>query len=232
MKFLRLSIIIVALLSFLSLSAFSNANEFDIKVGDKYVHCFENEDKQEVLNRLNKIDEKENDYTERKLEDMFKNGSIKFFAVNKYDSSELRVSVYSDGVSEKIQDMSIRSDREIKEYANNLVADTDLDYNIYSSDSKKYIRISKIENDVGGEYLSTQFITICNGNIYNISFYNDGNEFKDEFYDILNTFEIKEDNEISKLPIYIIGGIAVGIAVLITVIVVMIIGLIKQKRKE
>ncbi len=232
MKFGKYFVLIVAIVSVFSFCAFSSSGDFQINAGDGYFSCYKNGSKNKVVDRLNEISKSDNKYTVKKFESMLSKNSIEFFAVNKYDSSQIRVSVYSDEISEKIQDMSIRTDKEIKEYAENLVADTDLTYKLYSKNSKKYIEISKTEKDGGGEYISSQFITICNGDIYNISFYNDGTKLKKESYDILSSFEINDSNAGPKMPVFTFVIIALAIAALITVIVIMVLGIIKDKKKK
>ena len=98
--------------------------------------------------------------------------------------------------------------------------------------SKKYIQISKLEEDAGGEYISSQFITVCNGKIYNISFYNDGKKLDKNCYKILDTFEVMRSSVPQKAPMYIIVIIAFGIAVSATVIIIMILGIIKDEKKK
>lgn len=236
MKKRGLILLLVAVISFFALCGFDKDRDFNIVAGDDYLCCYSDKSYDKVIKRLNEIyneankENREDVFDDSQLENFFEKYDIQYFAVSKNDASQIRVAVISDETSEKISDLSRESNSRVKKFAKNLVGTKDLEYEIYQNDAKKYIMLKGVEEDAGGSYVVTQFVTVYNGKVFNISFYNaDG--MTDKEYKILNTFDIIETNFPSKMPVFIVILVAIGIAVLICLIIAMIWGLVHKKSK-
>lgn len=232
----KIVILLVALFSFVLLCGFENDRDFEISVGEGYSYCYSDSSFDSVTARLNEIyaltnsGEQTDVYDNTKLKSYFENNDIRFFAVSNTDASQIRVAVYSDEISEMIGDLSLNSESRIKDFAKDLVGENDLTYEIYQRDAKKYIMLTARESDSGGSYIATQFITVCNGKVFNISFFNQSG-VTDAEKKILDTFEIKETNFAPKTPVFVVILIAIGIALLTCLIIYMVWGLVHKKKK-
>ena len=237
MKPTRILMLFLSITVFLTLTAFESDRDFEISVGNDYVYCYYDQSFSEITDRLNEIymngdiQDGEKPYTTSSLKSYFKENDIRFFAVNKKNPAQIRVAVYSDEVSETIQNLSEKSNKFVKKFGKDLVGDTNQKYEIYYRDARKYVKISNKETDNGGEYYVTQFITVCNGEVFNISFFGDkGITAKEK--KILDTFEVKEATIPSKKPVYIVIVCAVSIALLVCLVVYMLWGLIMRARTK
>ncbi|MCQ2451412.1 MAG: hypothetical protein MJ080_05500 [Clostridia bacterium] len=236
MKRFRIVVLLVAVISFLSFSGFDSDRDFDISVGKTYEYCYADGDYDNVLARLNELFVKNSDipeasFTKQDLKTYFNKENIQFFAINKTDASQIRVAVYEDSVSQKIEDLSSKSNKMLDDFAKDLIGDNNLQYEIYSRDAKKYIKIFETKKDEIGEYTSTQFITVCDGKVFNISFFSIGKNLGNDALKILDTFEIKEASIPSKVPVFNTVLAALGIAVLICVIIYMLWGIVKKYKQ-
>ncbi|HCH28489.1 MAG TPA: hypothetical protein DEW35_03170 [Ruminococcaceae bacterium] len=236
MKKRSLLTVVFAFVCVLVLCGFESDRDFEISAGEDYFYCYSDGSYMDVTNRLNEIYNDVNKqnkaavYDASKLKTFFKEYDIQFFAVNKNDASQIRVAVYSDETSEQIDDLSRKSDSRVEKFARNLTGGSSLDYGIYERDARKYIVLKGEEKDAGGSYFVTQFITVYNGKVFNISFFNNSG-MTDKEYKILDTFEIKEASFPTKQPVIIVIFLAVGIALLTCLIIFMIWGLVHKKEK-
>ena len=207
---------------FSSFPAFAENGDFSITVPKTFDGIYKEEINNSFAEKFN--------MTKAELEDYFSKNNIAFLAVGNENKSQIRVSVFEDDFSKHTENLSVYSDKDVKRLGKQLVDDTSLSYDIYSDNSKKYIVITENSKDSGGQYTATQFITVANGKIYNISFVNSGNEFDKSNLSILQNFEIKSEDNPSKIPILLTIIIAVSIAVFAAVIVVMILGINKDRK--
>ena len=234
MKKRGIRLFVIAVVCVLTLCGFDSDRDFEITAGEDYYSCYFDTSYDEVTNRLNEIynesnkQNKQDVYDNAKLKTLFEEYDIQFFAVGKNDASQIRVAVYSDETSKKIDDLSNKSNSRVKKFARNLIGDKNLEYEIFDRDAQKYIVLKGTEKDAGGSYFVTQFITVYNGRVFNISFYNTAG-MTDKEYKILDSFEMKDANFPSKQPVIIVIFVAVGIALLTCLIIFMIWGLVHKK---
>lgn len=224
MKKLNIVALFSAIIAFLVFSAFSSDRLFEITAGSGYSYAYSDESKSQIAEKLN--------LTENDLDTFCENNNIEYLAVSEDNKSQIRVSVYEDDFSKKTDNLSAYSEKDVKKLAKKLVQERPLSYAVYIRNARKYIKITESLSDSGGSFTATQYITVAGGKTYNITFCNadsktDGNSEK-----ILDTFEIKEENEKSKTPVLFTILVAIGVAAFAAVIVAMIVGIFKDKRKS
>ncbi len=214
----------LVLLSLFFLTAFTSNRDFSIDVGDSYIKCYNDESKKDIAKKL--------DMTEKEVVDFFEQNNVRFLGVSNNNTSQVRVSVYEDEFSKKTADMSNLSNSEIRSLSKELLKNQNIDYDIYVRNSVKYIKISEVLKDSGGEYTATQYLTVLDEKLYNITFYNANEETSADNQKILDTFKVNEETGNYKYSAYISILIAFAIAGLTAIIVVMVMGIIKNKNDE
>ena len=205
-----------------SVPVFAENHGFNIEVPQSFDGIYKEEISDVFAKKVN--------MTKPELEDYFGKNNIVFLAVGDGNKSQVRVSVFEDDFSKNTENLSVYSDKDVKKLGKQLVNDTSLSFKLYTENEKKYIMITENSKDSGGEFTATQFITVANGKIYNISFLNSGKEFDSSNLKILKSFNINDQSEPSKIPVLVTIIIAVGIAGLSAVIIFMILGINKDRK--
>lgn len=205
-----------------SITVFAENHGFYIEVPQTFEGIYKEEISDVFAKKVN--------MTKPELEDYFGKNNIVFLAVGEGNKSQIKVSIFEDDFSRNTENLSVYSDKDVKKLGKQLVNDTSLSFKLYTENFKKYIMISENSKDSGGEFTATQFITVANGKIYNISFLNSGKEFDSSNLKILKSFKINDESKPSKVPVLVTIIIAVGIAGLSAVIVFMILGINKDRK--
>ncbi len=224
MKSVKFSAVFLIISAMLCFTAFGAERSFGITADSSYKECYFDESKSEVSKRLG--------VTESELDNFFAENNVKYLAVSEDKQSQIRISVYEDGFSKKTENISAYSDNEIKKLAKKLTEGKDLKSEIYSQNSVKYIKITENLKDSGGEFTATQFITVADGKMYNVSFYGAGNKTDQSVYRTLGTFKINSKAFDKRTPIIVLALIAVGIAVFAGLISLMIVRIFKDRKTE
>ncbi len=224
MKFKKSVFLGLLVLTVIVLPAFKNVRDFEFNPGENFVSCYKDQDKSSVAKTL--------DISNQELDSYFSEKNIEFLAVSYDKKSQIRISAYNDMLSKSARDISNLSEKNIKKLAQSITEDTALTYDIYIRNSRKYIEITENLKDSGGEFVSTQLITMANGKIFNITINNAGDFVDEDMLKSLDTLKFKESQDSFKSYIIITIAIVIGIGVFITLIVLMILGIIKDKKNE
>ncbi len=224
MKKIKYVPVILMILVCLIFSGFTKENDFTIDAGEKFTACLNDSDRLHVAEKLKISDDELKKYLKEK--------NIEYFAVSDDGKSQIRVSVYDDAFSKSAVSMDRLSDKEINKLAETLTEETKLTYDIYLRNGRKYIEISESLKDSGGEYTATQFVTVENRKLFNITILNAGNSPDDEIINVLDTFKIAKAKEDTGKPVYITVLIISLIVFFSALAVIMVIGIFKDRKNE
>ena len=164
-----------------------------------------------------------------------------FLGVEPSSKSQIAVKSWSTDFSKKIADLSLLNDKSLSKTAKELVTAKGASYKTVSANGMKLIEVRLNGKDSGGSFCSIQYLTVCNGNFYSLTFTSAGevNEQKvSHAHDSLSTFEIKTNAvssawDVGSVLIVIILSLAIIAAVaLAAVIVYSIIRDIKKRRTD
>ncbi|MCQ2455393.1 MAG: hypothetical protein MJ090_04580 [Clostridia bacterium] len=224
MKKITFLLTLILLIFVFSFSAFAANRDFTVKIPKSYTAVYADESKAELSKKLG--------MEEEKLQDYYSDNGIELLAISQDNKSQIIVSEKKDDFSVKTENLSAYSDNDIKKLGKELVKDIKLAFVIENRNSKKFIKISVRKNDSGGEFTATQFITVANGKLYNISFLSEGKELDKQNLKILDSFSVNEEKSDSGISLFITIFIDVAIAGFAAIIVLMIYGIIKNKIKN
>lgn len=156
-----LCIILAILLSFSTLAL---DNDYSIKVPKDFISA--NDD--DKLSQLSKIFSVSIDA----LEEYFDDNDIIFMAADKDNTCQVTLSKTDNAFSENTVSFSLLSDDELKSLSSQIAGETFEEKGIViGKDKTKYIKLQKSGNDSGGGFNVTEFITICDGELYTLSVY-------------------------------------------------------------
>ena len=160
-----------------------------------------------------------------KYSNYFKSNGLLFIAVKEDNSVQLRFSKYSNEFSQKLGNMGNLNDKEFAQIANKLAGDKS--YKKEISGEQTFICIKENLKDSGGEYVSTQYITVKNGNVYQLSCYNEGKEVSDDIINIFNSLSFSSSNNFN----WLYTMIFLTVIFLGAVIIIMVKGIVTDLKK-
>lgn len=216
----RILAVIVILIAFFSLSVNAVGYEYSIMPSDDFIYAKHGDDLTQVAEKLNMTTDELNTY--------FNQNELIYFAVSNDNKSQIKLSVYQDGFSSLVNDISQLNDADLTEFANSFGENGN---SIVVNNGRKFVIVKHIREDSGGTYTVTQYITICNNKTFYFAGYNDGENTSKEITAAFESFklsEIKTEPERNNIYPIIIN---VGIVIFGIIAIVMIIGIIKLKIK-
>lgn len=160
---------------------------------------------------------------ESALKDYCTENNIEFVAVNSDNTVQMRLYVYSTELSKSAKDLSALSDSSIEKLVETL---GEKGYTTEKVGYNNYIKTEQLLSDSGGTYLSSQYITVKNGKIYQFSIYSEGQTENEKAKKSLENFTFKKETVKVDNSKKIIVGCVFG--VLLIIIVIMIMGIIKD----
>lgn len=164
------------------------------------------------------------DMSEEELEKYCKENMITYLAVNPDNTKQVRKSEFQDEFSKKVRELSVLSDKEILDLAEELSGFSDVKGKIVNRNTMKFLKIELKTEDRGGEYVLTQYITVHDGKKILLTFYTDADVERDY---IQSVFENQFPKQTDYKPFIIIGFVVFGFAaVLVTLLIV------KELRKK
>ncbi len=213
-KFILLTLLLMVIMA-LPVSAAGKG--YSIEFPEDYAVSYGNTKSDPVAKIIGMDSEKYSNY--------FKSNGLLFIAVKEDNSVQIRFSKYSNEFSQKLGNMGNLSDKEITQIANKLAEDKY--YTKEISGEQTFICIKENLKDSGGEYVSTQYITVKNGNVYQLSCYNNGNETKSEITHIFKSLSFSSSNNFNWLYVMIF----LAVIILGAVIIIMVKGIVTDLRK-
>jgi len=222
-KRIAVCIFLALLILFSGLTAFADSGrKYEIDIGKEYTVVYKGEDLSDAADLVG--------MKRADLKKYFDENGVELLAVNADNTSQIKLCAYEDDFSKLAGDISTLDDDGIAQLATSMAGDTSADYGIAESGGRKYIVVSETLKDSGGEYTATQYITVCGGKLYQLSFYTSGTI--DKTREIFSSFRINVTGKNDAMPLWQILVIIFGIAVFATVSVICVIGIIRDRKKE
>lgn len=163
---------------------------------------------------------------DEKFKNYFNANGLLFIAVKEDNSAQIRFSKYQNEFSGKLGNLKNLSESEFSEIAEKLSKGKD--YSRVTAGEQTFIALSETLKDSGGEYTSTQYITVKNGNVYQLSCYNEGVEVNEEIEGIFSSLRFSDSGNYTWLYTMII----LASVFLFGVIAFMVKGIIADLKKE
>lgn len=221
MKIKLSAILIAAMLVLLTpLCAYAESRDFSVNLEADYTGAYSDSDKSQIAPLMN--------MTEQEAEDYFKENNIAYFAVKNDRTVQISVSVYSNELSEITGDSSSLDDESLSKLANSL-SSGEAEQGIASKNGTKYIVFTDdITLSDGKSCVSSQYITVAGGKIYQLNFFSLGSSESEDVIKTVSGFSINHNDD--KSPAFVLPMLVIifGIAVFAAVGIVMLIGIIKR----
>lgn len=217
---------VIAVLMLLLTFNVSAANyEYTISPGLDFTSASRGDDLTEISQKLNMTADELNTY--------FNKNGLLYLAVSDDTKTQIRLAAFTDNFSSAVDDISYLNDEQLGEFMSAVSDDEESTCTIVVNNGRKYIMVKDTLKDSGGVYTVTQYITICSGQTFYLSCYNQGETTSAEIQSIfktlsLNTVNKEKENHFDFTNIIII----VGIVLFSAISVVMIIGIIKSVCKK
>ena len=213
-KFILLTLLLMVIMA-LPVSAAGRG--YTVEFPEDYVFSYGNAKPDSVAQIIGMDSEKFSNY--------FKSNGLLFIAVKEDNSVQIRFSKYSNEFSQKLGNMENLNDKEFSEIASKLAGNKT--YEKEASGEQTFICIKENLKDSGGEYVSTQYITVKNGNIYQLSCYNNGSETEGEITEIFNSLSFSSSDNFN----WLYTMIFLAVIILGAVIIIMVKGIVTDLRK-
>lgn len=219
--------VVAVLLLLLNLNVCAaSAYEYKLSLGDDFTSVSYGDDLSAVAQKLGMTVENLNGY--------FSKNGLLYLAVSSDNKTQIRLSAFTDNFSSAVGDISKLDQNGLDEFKSSVSKGNEDAFYTQSDQKRKFIAVKNTLKDSGGVYTVTQYITVCDSQIFYLSCYNEGEETSDEVKSVFKNFELysaeRHDtiDEINALRIAVIAGIAV----FSVVSVVMTVGIIKSAKRK
>ncbi len=192
--------------------------DFNITVGENFISAHKDENLDEISKQLN-IDTSE-------LNSYFNKNGMLYLAVSTDNSIEIRLSAFTDNFSAEIIDLSYLDNEQTNEFVSAFAARREVEPRLVENGGRKYIEVVETLTDSGGVYTSTQYITVCGGKSYYLSFYNSGEKTSQEVREIFASFTLNAPKQSASSSVTIV--LIIGIVISAALAVFAVVGIIKK----
>ena len=217
---------VVAGLMFIFLLSVSAAGyEYSISVGENFTEAKSGDDLTKISRKIGMSTDELNSY--------FSKNGLLYLAVSDDSKTQIRLSAFTDNYSSEVNDISHLNDEQLSDFMNSVSNDGENVCKTLVNNGRKYITVESTHKDSGGVYTVTQYITICSGQTFYLSCYNDGESTSAEIQSAFNTFSLngtstEKGNGFGLTDAAIIAGILIFTATA----VIMVAGIIKSVRNK
>ena len=215
--------IVAVVLLLLNLNVSAANFEYTLSPGDNFTSATYGDDLSEIAEKLGMTTDKLNSY--------FSKNGLLYLAVSDDAKTQIRLSAFTDNFSSAVGDISNLDQEGLQEFKNSVSEDSENIFYIQSNDGRKFIATKSTLQDSGGIYTVTQYITVCDSQIFYLSCYNEGEETSSEVQSVFENFKLNsiEPQSSSNVLNFIIIP---GIVIFSVIAVVMMIGIIKSIKKQ
>lgn len=216
------ALICVIFVLFSAQYVYAESKEFSIDPGKDYVGVYSDSDKTKIAPLMN--------MTKTAADDYFKKNNIAYFAVKNDRTVQVSVSVYSNDLSKITGDSSSLDNESLSKLANSLSTDESEQKILLENGIQYIVFTDDVTLSDGKICVSSQYITVADGKIYQLNFFSLGSSESDDVVKTLDTFKI--NHKASKSPVSVLPMLLIifGIAVFAAIGIVMLIGIIKRLR--
>ena len=204
----------------------AETREYSLNLGDNFIIAEKGESVDEIcaLTGENK----------KNISDDFSSGGLLAIAVSKDSETQVKLHSFIDNFSATVQDISNLNEESLNEYAQSLSLKLGGDYAIKNNNGRDFIEVSLILGKGEDEYFCTQYLTICEGRVYCLTCYNNGEAPSPQVNSAFKALNIEGSGVVAKdksnKPEYILIGVGIGIFAVVAVW--MVIGIIKDSRQQ
>ena len=171
--------------------------------------------------------------TERELRDYFEKNGVLLFAVTPDNSSQIRLSYYENDFSKLAQDISSLDEEGIGMLAKAIDKDETPEYDTVKNNSgEKFLKFTDFMKDSGGEYTVTQYVTVKNEKVYQLSCYTPGKTVPNSIEKTFKNFKITSYGKQNNASVLQTLLLILSIAVFLTLAVLMSVGIVSSLKKE
>lgn len=215
--------IVAVVLLLLNLNVSAANFEYTLSPGDNFTSATYGDDLSEIAEKLGMTTDKLNSY--------FSKNGLLYLAVSDDAKTQIRLSAFTDNFSSAVGDISNLDQEGLQEFKNSVSEDSENTFYTQSNNGRKFIATKSTMQDSGGIYTVTQYITVCDSQIFYLSCYNEGEETSSEVQSVFENFKLNsiEPQSSSNVLNFIIIP---GIVIFSVIAVVMIIGIIKSIKKQ
>ena len=149
--------------------------------------------------------------TEKELKKLCDENFITYFAVNKNNTKQIKLTETKTSFSKKIGNLTHLSDDTALALTEEALIPEGVKGQIVNKDGQKFVKTEAETNDSGGKFIVTNYITVSNKTLYTLSFYTKSSLDTDYVEKVFETFNeegfySEKDN---KSPIMYVIWIAV-----------------------
>lgn len=218
-KFLKLIVVVCLAVCFLTAAAQS---EYSLELQENFLVAEKGENTEKICTLTGASKES--------VASEFAKGGLLVLGVTKDGKTQIKLNSFADNFSGEVHDISNLSADALDEYALSLSNRLGGHYKIENSNGRDFVVLTQKLADSGGEYICTQYLTICNGKVYCLTCFDDldqtSAQSKQAFKALTLTNIDLSSNDKSNRTEYIL--MAAGIFVFAVVAGWMLIGIIKD----
>ncbi len=162
------------------------------------------------------------DMSGAELKNYVERTDITYLAVNKKNTKQIKKIEFEDSFSKMVESFLSLDDKEILSFAESLSGIPDAKGKIIEKENKKYLKVTAKTEDSGGDYISTQYITVNDGKYEILSFYTSSDESTDYIDEVFNSqFTLKSRSALKTAA-------AIGVALFTILAAVVLWAIIKE----
>ena len=227
MKRITCAIILILILIFCSTPVTAATAEVTVELPEGFIGAKSGENLGELAEIYS--------MTDKELEDYYKQHNLLFFATNKENTCQVKVTCVNNDFSKSAVSFSTLSDSELETVAKELAGDSFQNLgHLTGKDGNKYIKLRRSLSDSGGVYTATEYITVCSGKLYTVDISVSKIVSQDNTEELFEGISIT-DNANAKAQrknIFYVVLIVIGIAVLSAVTVILGFTVIRDIRRN
>ena len=169
----------------------------------------------------------------KELADFMDENDVLFIAVDKENKIQIRLSKYKTEFSTLAGDVSSLDDNGFKELAESISSEN-ASFTMDSSNQRKYIKSVRGLSDSGGRYISSQYVTVMDGYIYQLSVYEawDDEDYERKAPKIFEGLVLYPQSDEHSVPLLVTIGFVLLVALFTAVFAVTLVGLIKNRKSK
>ncbi len=141
-------------------------------------------------------------YTDSSMQKYFEDNDLVVFAANEDNSRQIQVKCRETEFSKQLGDLSLLDEENAENIVEKILPIGANDsYSLLWIDDMLMYELNSVSSDSGGSFCSVQYVTIRDGKLYSIGFFENGTQLSNEFKDIIDrtvsTLSISTDNKVT-----------------------------------
>lgn len=212
---IKTAAVLLFCLAVLGISVSAASREYDIILDDGFTVGYADGNLDGVSGIIGKPSDELRSYCE--------SNGVLFIAVNPDNSIQIRLSAFKSEFSVKAGDIRALDSEGLSLFAESLSSGAD--YTVLETENTAFLKFTAVLSDSGGDYVSTQYVTLSGGKVYQLSCYNSGNAEAPCVTAAAESFSVVTDTASDLRQKLLFAAVLLALAGVITV---MVIGIIKD----